>query len=131
MLCHRRGQRGSQLAEALAVGIFILMITLGLIDLIVMVLANSVNDAAARNAARVAANQPDYPKALKAAQDSISGRGKPGSFISSLVLQKVDYTDRRIVSCTTRMELKLPIPVPGIGSNFVFMAKDTEPILSR
>jgi Tfp pilus assembly protein PilV len=131
MLCHNRGQRGSQLAEALVAGIIILMITLALIDLIVMVLANNANDAAARNAARVAANQPDYPRALQAAQNSLNGRAKVGSFITALILQKVDYSEHNIVSCTTKMDLKLPVPVPGIGSNFVFMAKDTEPIVGH
>lgn len=131
MLRHKRGQRGSQLAEALSIGIFILMITLGLIDLIVMVMANNVNDAAAKNAARAAANQPDYPKAFQAAQDSLkgNGKGKSSTFVTALILQKLDYSDGNTVSCTTRMELKLPIPVPGIGANYVFMAKDTEPIL--
>jgi hypothetical protein len=120
------------MAEALTIGIFILMIALALIDLIVMVMANSVNDAAAKNAARAAANQPDYPRALRAAQNSISGRdGKSASFITSLILQKLDYSDRNIVSCTTKMELNLPIPVPGIGGKFVFLAQATEPIVAH
>jgi Tfp pilus assembly protein PilX len=135
MLCHslkRRGQRGSQLAEALTVGIFILIIALGLIDLIVMVMANSVNDAAAKNAARAAANQPDYPKALQAAQNAVNGgKRQHASFITALVLQKMDYADKKIVSCTTKMEMKLPIPVPGIGGDFEFLAQSTEPIVAR
>lgn len=132
MLCRSRGQRGSQLAEALAIGIFILVITLGLIDLIVMVMANSANDAAAKNAARAAANQASYPKALQAAQTSLNGRkASASSFITSIILQKLDYSDKNIVSCTTKMELKLPIPIPGVGGNFVFMAQDTEPIVAH
>jgi hypothetical protein len=131
MRCHRRGQQGSQIAEALVIGIFILMITLALIDLIVMVMANNVNDAAAKNAARAAANQADYPKALQAAQNSVGSRRNAASFISSLTLQKLDYADHEIVSCTTKMELKLPIPVPGVGGTFSFLAKDTEPIVAH
>lgn len=130
MPAHKRGQRGSQLVEALGIAIFILMITLALIDLIVMVLANSVNDAAAKNAARAAANQPNYPKALQAAQNSVKG-SKSSFFITSLILQKLDYSDKDIVSCTTKMELKLPIPIPGIGGTFAFMAQDTEPIVAH
>jgi len=132
MLCHNRGQQGSQLAEALVIGIFILMITLALIDLIVMVLANSVNDSAAKNAARAAANQADYPRAVQAAEKSInSSRAATASYLKSLILQKLDYTDNNIVSVTTKMELKLPIPVPGIGSNYEFKAQATEPIVAH
>jgi hypothetical protein len=132
MRCHSRGKRGSQLAEALVIGIFILMIALALIDLVVMVLANSVNDAAAKNAARAAANQPNYDKALEAAQNAVNGRkDKTASFITSLILQTLDYSDHNIVSCTTKMDMKLPIPVPGMGGNFTFMAKATEPIVAH
>jgi Tfp pilus assembly protein PilV len=135
MRCHsreRRAQRGSQLAEALVIGIFILMIALALIDLIVMVMANNVNDATAKNAARAAANEPTYPKALEAAQRAVKGRkGQSSGFISSLILQKLDYTDNNIVSATTKMELQLPIPVPGIGGRFEFLAQATEPIVAH
>jgi hypothetical protein len=132
MRCRKRDQRGSQLAESLVIGIFILMITLALIDLIVMVLANSVNDGAAKNAARAAASQADYPKALQAAQNAVNGpKRNATTFITALALQKMDYSDHNIVSCTTKMELKLPIPVPGIGANFVFMAQATEPIVGH
>jgi hypothetical protein len=132
MRCRKRAQQGSQLAEALVIGIFILMITLALIDLIVMVMANSVNDAAAKNAARAAANQADYPTAWQAAQNAVKGpRGNSASFITTLILQKMDYSDHNNVSCTTKMQLKLPIPVPGIGGTFNFMAQATEPIVGH
>lgn len=126
-----RGQQGSQVAEALAIGIFILILTLALIDFIVVVLANRVNDAAAKNAARAAANQPDYPRALQAATNAINGRERQSGFITALILQKVDYTDKEIVSCTTKVTLKLPVPIPGVGGNIDFMAQATEPIVGH
>jgi hypothetical protein len=134
MLCHslkQRGQRGSQLVEALSIGIFILMITLALIDLLVIVMANSTNDAAAKNAARAAANQPDHARAVQAAENAVNSRQRKTGFISALILQAVDYEDHKIVSCTTKMELKLPIPIPGIGGNMIFMAQATEPIVAH
>lgn len=131
MRFRRGGQQGSQIAEALVIGIFILIITLALIDLIVMVMANSVNDAAAKNAARAAANQPDYPRALQAAQNAVGSRKRAANFVTSLNLQKMDYSDKQIVSCTTKMEMQLPVPVPGVGGKFSFMAKATEPIVAH
>jgi hypothetical protein len=134
MRCHsskHRGERGSQFVEAVAIGIFILMITLGLIDLVVIVMANSVNDAAAKNAARAAANQPDRRKAVEAALNAVNGRKGQIGFINALILQDLAYEDHNIVSCTTKMDLKLPVPVPGMGGNIQFMAQATEPIVAH
>ncbi len=123
---------GSGLVETVAVAILILVITLALIDLIVMVMANSINDTAAKNTARAAANQAEYRTALQAAEHSIKGMKTTGEgFITSLVLQDLVYTDKQTVQCITRMHLKLPIPIPGIGADFDFMAQDTEPIVGH
>lgn len=121
---------GSGLIEAVSVGFIIIVIAMALIDLIVMVLANSVNDAAAKNAARAAAGQASLPKAVAAARNALQD-SKPSGFITGLVLQSVDYDPKNTVSCKTRMEVRLPIPVIGIGSNYTFIAQATEPIVAR
>ena len=125
-----RRSSGAGLVEAAAVGILILMITMALIDLIVLVMANSINDTAAKNAARAAANQAEYRTALQAAEHSIKGMNASG-FITSLVLQDLVYTDKQTVQCITKMNLKLPIPIPGIKADFEFTAQDTEPIVGH
>jgi hypothetical protein len=96
-----------------------------------MVLANSAIDAAAKNAARAAANQNDYAKAVQAAQNAVGNKRRSAAFITSLTLQNLDYSDGKIVSCTTKMELKLPIPVPGVGGRLEFKAQATEPIVAH
>lgn len=116
--------------QAVGVGTIIIIIAMALIDLIVMVLANGINDAAAKNAARAAASQPTFDKAVKAAENSLKD-SKPSGFITSLTLQSVDYDLKNIVSCKTKMEISLPIPVPIVGGNYVFMAQATEPIVAR
>lgn len=126
-----RRQQGSGFVEALAVGMLILVITLALIDLIVLVLANGINDTAAKNAARAAANQVEKEKQIAAARGSIKGSKASGSgFITSLKIKDLYPMDGNI-TCITEMKLKLPIPVPGIGADFVFVAQDTEPIVGH
>jgi Flp pilus assembly protein TadG len=127
-----RKRRGSQLIEAVAVGTVLIVIAMALIDLIVMVLANGVNDAASKNAARAAANQNSFPKALTAAKNAVQDNKKSSAgFITSLTLQSIDYDPGKTVSAKTKMEVSLPIPVPGVGSSYTFMAQDTEPIVAH
>lgn len=128
--CLRRRKTGSLMIQAVGVGTIIILIAMALIDLIVMVLANGVNDAAAKNAARAAASQPTLGQAVAAARNSIQ-ENKPSGFIRSLTLQSVDYDPKNIVSCKTKIEITLPIPVPIVGGNYVFMAQATEPIVAR
>jgi hypothetical protein len=126
----RRGEQGLGLIESVVMGSVIILIAMVLIDLIVMVLANGVNDAAAKNAARAAAGQSTLPKAVEAARNAVQ-ENKPSGFISSLILQSVDYDPKKNVSCITKMEIRLPIPVPVVGGSYVFMAQATEPIVAR
>lgn len=126
----RRTKRGSLLIQAVAVGSLLIVIAMALIDLIVMVLANGVNDAAAKNAARAAAGQSTMDNAVIAARNAVQEK-KPSGFITSLILQSVDYDPKKNVSCKTKMEISLPIPVPIVGSKYVFMAQATEPIVAR
>lgn len=126
----KRIKQGSLLIQAVAVGTIIIVIAMALIDLIVMVLANGVNDAAAKNAARAAASQPTLDQAVAAAKNAVQ-ENKPSGFITSLTVQSVDYDPKNIVSCKTKIEITLPIPVPIVGGNYVFMAQATEPIVAK
>lgn len=126
----RRRKQGSLMIQAVGVGTIIIIIAMALIDLIVMVLANGINDSAAKNAARAAASQSTLPKAVAAARNALQD-SKPSGFITSLTLQSVDYDPKNIVSCKTKMEISLPIPVPIVGGRYVFMAQATEPIVAR
>jgi hypothetical protein len=93
-------------------------------------LANGVNDAVAKNAARAAAGQSTLKNAISAAENAVQEK-KPTGFITSLILQSIDYDPQKNVSCKTRMEISLPIPVPVVGSKYVFMAQATEPIVAK
>jgi len=127
----RRGRRGEGLIGAIAIGFLLIVIAMALIDLLVMVLANGANDAAAKNAARAAASQNTMPKAVAAARNAVQDKRMSTGFISSLSIQSVDYDPKNTVTCKTKMEVRLPIPVPGIGSSYTFMAQSTEPIVAH
>jgi hypothetical protein len=135
MLVNKRNNyrtRGSQMIEAVAVGTVIIVIAMALIDMIVMVLANGVNDSAAKNAARAAASQPSLAKAVAAAQNSLKENHKNSTgFITELTLKSVDYIPNKTVSATTKMHVSLPIPVPGIGASYTFLAQATEPVVAH
>lgn len=131
-LRRKRGKRGSQMIEAVAVGTIIIVIAMALIDLIVMVLANGVNDGAAKNAARAAASQSSLAKAVEAAQNSLKENKKGNAgFITELSLKSLDYVPKQTVSATTKMHVSLPIPVPGIGASYTFLAQATEPVVAH
>ncbi len=125
----RRSSQGSGLIESIGIGIVIVLVVMALVDMIFLVLANSLNDTAVKNAARAAANQKDSNKANEAAKKSLSTMKCP-PYVSSLTLQKVVYADNDVVTCNTRMVVKLPVPVFGIGSEYEFIGQDTEPIVA-
>lgn len=124
-----RRSQGSGLVEAVAIGILIMVITLALVDLIVLVLANGINDTAAKNCARAAANHKEQSKQIQAAENSLKG-SKASGFITKLTIKDL-YPKGGNITCITEMRLKLPVPVPGVGADFVFVAQDTEPIVAQ
>lgn len=126
----RRRNQGSLLVQACFIGLVIIIVAMALIDLIVMVLANGVNDTAAKSAARAAAAQNTFATAYNAAKNAVQ-ETKQSGFIDSLILQGIDYDPGNIVSCRTKIEITLPIPVPIVGGHYVFMAQDTEPIVKK
>lgn len=100
-------------------------VTLFMLDLTVIVLANSKNDQAAKSAARAAANQPDPGKANQAAWKALQ------SFKTSSIVKSVTFNcnyNYQTVTCKTRMTVQLPIPFPGF-STMVFQAQAREPVV--
>jgi hypothetical protein len=127
--CPRRSERATSITEAI-VGAFVLVpIALCLVDLGVLVVANSINDTAAKNGARAAANQADGHDAFFAAQDAVNAF-HTSPILKSITLLTVDYPpDQSSVSVKTQVVVKLPIPFPGLD-NLTFQAQDVEPIVS-
>lgn len=129
---NRRKTKGVGLIESIVMAIVLIPVTLFFLDLIVLVLANSINDSACKNAARVAANQRIFqPDAINAAEKVVNSYSK-NSIIRSLKILTMDYDEagHTNVAVTTQIKVHMPIPFPGY-SDFTFVAKDVEPILVK
>ena len=122
-----RRDRGTGFVDAVAMGLILVLVALALFDFLVVAFANSVNDAAAKNAARAAANQSDPSIAADAATKAVPA---VSGFITELTLLSLDYKKNDVVTAKTKMEVKLPVPFPCFGDKLVFMASDTEAILT-
>ncbi len=126
----KRTRKGSGLIEAVTAAIILVPLALAMLDLIMVVIANCLNDTAVKNAARAAANQGDGTSALNAAQNALE------KFAASQIIKGIeleisgfDYpANKEAVTVETKMTVHLPVPVPGFGS-IDFMAKDVEPIV--
>lgn len=124
----RRGKRGSSFIEAVCIAVVLIPITLAALDFITLIIANTMNDTAVKNAARAAANQSDGPAAAQAAEKAIQSFQKSG-IIKSLKIKQLAY-GKDTVSCTTTMDVHLPMPFPGY-SDLTFEATDIEPIVGE
>ncbi|MBS2010536.1 MAG: hypothetical protein JST01_26030 [Cyanobacteria bacterium SZAS TMP-1] len=122
----RRSRRGQGIAEAVTAAIVLVPIALCLFDFLVVVIVNSMNDTACKNAARAAANQPDFDSAKTAAEKSLMSVHSP--FLSKIELQEVIYDGPATVAVKTRASMNLPVPFPGYSS-LTFDAQDVEPIV--
>ncbi len=124
-----RAKRGSGLIEAILAATILVPIALFLLDLTVMIIANSMNDTAAKNAARAAANQPNGGAAHAAAQKALA-TFQASAIVKSLAISEFYYPSKGVgsVSVVTVMEVKLPVPVPGFAG-YTFKAGDVEPIV--
>ncbi len=122
----KRSRRGQGIAEAVTAAIIIVPVALCLFDFLVVIIANSMNDTACKNAARAAANQPDLGTATQAAQTSLNSVHSP--LLNGITLQNLDYQANVSVTCQTRASVHLPVPFPGY-SDLIFDAQDVEPIV--
>ena len=127
----RRKTKGVGLVESIVMAIVLIPVTLFFLDLIVLVLANSINDNACKNAARVAANQRKFDDAVSASEKVVASYSK-NSIIKSLKILTIDYDEANHtnVAVKTQVKVHMPIPFPGY-SDFTFVAKDVEPILVK
>ncbi len=125
-----RRKRGSGLAEAAVAATFLIPLALGMLDVIFIILANSINDTACKNAARAAANQTNGNLAKDAALKSLNSF-QPSSIIPDLKLVSLDIPPTAdSVACKTKIVVILPVPVPGC-SQVSFMAQAVEPIVVK
>lgn len=124
-----RDRKGSGFIETVVGAIFLIPICFCLLDLMVLVIANSINDSAVKNAARAAASQSSGVDAASAAAQSLAAI-KPSMLVKSIVLEDFTYDDagHTTTSVRTRMVVKLPIPFPGLDE-LTFKAQDVEPIV--
>jgi Flp pilus assembly protein TadG len=121
-----RSRKGQGITEAVAAAFILIPIALCLFDFLVVIIANSMNDTACKNAARAAANQPTTKTAGDAAALSLQSLHSP--LISNIAMPNVTYTPGVAVSVTTRITVHLPVPFPGY-SDLTFDASDVEPIV--
>lgn len=110
----RRRESGLSAVEMICGGLILLTIVLALIDLGMIVIANTISDSAVKNAARAAAGQQTESAARTAANQAIAA--VPSSpLISSLALLSLDFNqdNNGLVKAKIRMGVRLPVPVPG------------------
>lgn len=127
----RRRTKGAGLVETIVIATVLVPVTLFFLDLIVLVMANSINDGACKNAARVAANQAAPLDAVNAIEKAIAAYRK-NSILKSIRIVRMIYDDvgYTTVSVETEVVVHLPIPFPGYN-DVTFVAKDVEPILVK
>ena len=126
-----RCSRAQCITEATVGIVVIVSLVLFLLDVSVMVLAQSANDALAKHAARAAAEQPDSAKATQAVANVIDNFAT-SSIIPQKPTAQVTYTAGSTVAVKTTIQVKLLVPVPFVPSLNVpnFVAQSREPIIS-
>lgn len=130
MSCIRKGiraKRGASLIESALAALILIPIALAVVDLMVIVAANSMNDTACKNAARAGANQPDGPLAQQAADKSLATFQTSG-IVKSIVIDDYVYVPKETFAVSTTMVVNPPVPFPGM-SNLTFKAKAVEPVV--
>ena len=124
-----RKPRGQALIEAVCTAMILVPLALCLLDILVLIVANSMNDSCAKSAARSAANQADQSTALKAAKIAVSSL-HPSAIITNVSMPGFLYDDvSGKVTVMTQISVHLPMPFPGF-SNLTFQAKDVEAIMN-
>ena len=123
----RRDKCGYTFAETFLGACILVPVALFILDLSVVIIANSINDSAVKNATRAAANQPSGQKAVQAATQSLASI-RSTTIIKSIALEEVTYVPDQKVTCRTKMIVRLPVPLPG-QSNLTFVARAVEPVV--
>jgi Flp pilus assembly protein TadG len=115
--------------EAALGALILIPIALGIVDLITIVIANSMNDTAAKNCARAGANQPNQNAAFAAGEKALASFQKSG-IVKSLTLDDMTYQNGGVCSAFTIMVVKMPVPVPGF-TEMTFNGRATEPVVGQ
>ena|ERR1700722_1327767 len=122
----QRTTSGSSFIEALLGGFFLIIIALALLDLIVLVSGTSMNDSAAKVAARAAADQQDENGARAAALNALQ-EFKP-TMLTTISLKNITWNTDRVTVLTT-VQLRFPVPFPG-HSEQAIDSTATEPVIA-
>jgi len=123
-----RTRAGEAIASVAVGSALIITLAFFVLDLIFVVLANSVNDTLARNAARAAANQQDAASASDAASKVVEDF-HTSNMIPLVTVSQLDYATNQEVTVITSMNVKVPAGLPGLPAYVTFQAKDTEAIV--
>src|SRR5277367_4403407 len=119
-----RPRRGSCFIECLLGGALLVPIGLGMVDLGSLLLAAQMNDAAARQAARSAANEQTAALANKAATKALDNFAP--SQMATFDLDTVTYAAGQ-VSVETSVDVRLPIELPFLSEK-TMVTESTMPI---
>jgi Flp pilus assembly protein TadG len=122
----KRTNRGTSLIEVAIAGMILIPLALCMLDLLVFVTTSSINEGAAKTAARAAANQKDQASAFAAAQKALNDY-QPTT-VATITLINCTWSDDKVV-VQTQVQVRLPVPFPGITQETV-MAQATEPVVS-
>lgn len=133
----RRRGRGQSIIETVVGIIFLIPIVLFLLDVSVLVMAQTANDNLAKSAARAAASatpspgQPGTAGAGQSAAQRVLNNFATSSIITSKTMTQFDYDSGGTGNVTvgTQIVVRPPVVFPGF-SQFNFNARATEPIVS-
>jgi Flp pilus assembly protein TadG len=123
---YARRQRGQGFIEAVLGGMILIPIAFCMLDVGALVVANQVNDAAAKQAARSAANEQTQALANHAA--SLAMEAFEPTMLASFEMTSLTYSSESVVVQTTA-DVKVPIPFPFLSEQ-TFVAQATEPVIA-
>ncbi|MBK9142935.1 MAG: hypothetical protein IPM23_10600 [Candidatus Melainabacteria bacterium] len=127
-LRRNRKKKGGALVETVT-GLFILVpIVLFLVDVVAMVMAQTANDALAKDCARAAASAPDAAQASAAVAGIVASFNSP--VLSNVSATITNYNTGSTVTVQTQVTFTFPVQVPFVGvSSQDFAATATEPVV--
>jgi Flp pilus assembly protein TadG len=123
---NRRTQRGQGFIEAVLGGMILIPIAFCMLDVGALVVANQVNDAAAKQAARSAANEQTQALANHAA--SVAMEAFEPTMLASFEMTNFNYSSDSVVVQTTA-DVKVPFPFPFFSEQNL-VAQATEPVIA-
>ena len=123
----RRGTKGNCFIECCLGGALLIPIAMGMLDLGSLVLAAQLNDTAARQAARSAANEQTPALANEAAQLAVDSY--TANQLTTYTLGPVNYDKvAESVTVKTSVDVKVPFQFPFLSEQ-ILVAQATMPII--